>query len=437
MSDAMTKREAAEREAGGRGWSKRGWGERIAKIVLWGGLGLLVSHSQGVMADSGDMQKLKWSSDFRSRWESLDYAQDPSVVGRREQYDQLSMRARLASRFQARENLSLQFRLATGAGGTSTNSVYGDTVKGFRNPEFRLDRAHLMWKLPVFEVHAGRMVMVARAAGQNDMMWDSDLHWDGMAIRREFKAEDWRAGFAVAHAILSESRASSAASDARYQVAHLHASFRSSIGEWGMVLGEARTHGVAGLAAMVGTDFAGNSNAASAYRYEYQTQYLGVEWKALDAPLVMFAQIAQNAAVSDARRAQIVGARWDASRGAGGASGGAVGGGGASAASGASSGTSSGASDGARVEGLSWPLGWSLAWDYREVQADSTLGIFTDSETFGGGADGRSHRVVATVRADEDVNLVATYLWGESRISDPLLSNLARRRLMLDLVAEF
>jgi hypothetical protein len=371
---------------------------------------------------------LKWSADFRSRWESLDYAQDPSVVGRREQYDQMSMRARLASRFQARENLSMQFRLATGAGGTSTNVVYGDTVKGFRSPEFRLDRAHLMWKLPVFEVHAGRMEMVARAAGQNDMMWDSDLHWDGMALRREFKAQDWRAGFAFAHTFLSESRSSSTASDARYQVAHLHASVATSIGEWGMLLGEARTHGVAGLAAMVGTDFAGNSNATSAYRYEYQTQYLGVEWKALHLPLTMFAQVAQNAAVNDARRAQIVGARWDAS--AGGGAGAASGAGGGGAASGV-------AASAERVETVGWPLGWSIAWDYREVQADSTLGILTDSETFGGGADGRSHRVVATVRADEDVNLVATYMWGESRISDPLLANLARRRLMLDLVAEF
>jgi hypothetical protein len=179
---------------------------------------------------------------------------------------------------------------------------------------------------------------------------------------------------------------------------------------------------------MVGTDFAGNSNATSAYRYEYQTQYLGVEWKALHLPLTMFAQVAQNAAVNDARRAQIVGARWDAS--AGGGAGAASGAGGGGAASGV-------AASAERVETVGWPLGWSIAWDYREVQADSTLGILTDSETFGGGADGRSHRVVATVRADEDVNLVATYMWGESRISDPLLANLARRRLMLDLVAEF
>lgn len=119
--------------------------------------------------------------DVRHRFETV-HQQNPGA-NKRSHYDQLRLRARAGVKVQASSDVTLEFRMATSTGGPSTNQSYGDGTKGMRNYDFRLDRASAKWSpVPFAYLVVGRSANPLTTVGNNDLLFDADVNFDGTSI---------------------------------------------------------------------------------------------------------------------------------------------------------------------------------------------------------------------------------------------------------------
>jgi len=77
-----------------------------------------------------------------------------------------------------------------------------------------------------------------------------------------------------------------------------------------------------------------------------------------------------------------------------------------------------------------------FGYNYRELEKDAVLGAFTDSDSWGGGTDGRGHRVYGRYQIAKNVQIGATYFINEKPIADASKTH-DYDRLQLDVVASF
>ncbi len=77
-----------------------------------------------------------------------------------------------------------------------------------------------------------------------------------------------------------------------------------------------------------------------------------------------------------------------------------------------------------------------FGYNYRELEKDAVLGAFTDSDSWGGGTDGRGHKVFGRYQIAKNVRLGATYFMNEKPIADSSKTH-DYDRLQLDVVASF
>ncbi len=92
---------------------------------------------------------------------------------------------------------------------------------------------------------------------------------------------------------------------------------------------------------------------------------------------------------------------------------------------------------GASYGKLNMPKTWELAYSYAELEKDATLGMFTDSDRWGGGTDGKGHKVSGKYQLMKNLVGGVTYFFNDERkISDPAKAT-DYDRLQVDLVASF
>jgi hypothetical protein len=82
------------------------------------------------------------------------------------------------------------------------------------------------------------------------------------------------------------------------------------------------------------------------------------------------------------------------------------------------------------------PKSWELGYSYSELEKDAVVGFLTDSDRWGGGTDGNSHRIYGKYQVLKNLQVGATYLTGEKKISDPAKTS-DYDRLMVDLAVRF
>ncbi len=75
-----------------------------------------------------------------------------------------------------------------------------------------------------------------------------------------------------------------------------------------------------------------------------------------------------------------------------------------------------------------------FGYDYRDVEKDAVFATFSDSDSFGGGSDGRGHRIKGKVAISKNLSAGVTYFMNERSISSDATDY---DRLQLDLVAKF
>lgn len=363
-----------------------------------------LSETSGVATASAPVQTvdptvLKWSGNLRHRFDSI--RNESPAAGKNETYDQTRLRLRLGAMANPVEHLKIEMRLATGTGGTSTNQSYGDTVKGSRNYEIKLDRAAFDYGVnDLLHVGGGRMANPFVLVGENDMLFDSDLNFDGTAFQLGQNWGDVEVGVSAGLFILDESKDTSAASASDVRLDALQVNAKVKMG-WMDVIATAAEYtynGVSQHAAIVTGDFAGNSNSGGVYTYGYRVTAYGLELQTTmsEIPIRAYIEMAQNAEGAE-RTASVVGLRLGQVKNVG---------------------------------------DFAMGWDYREVQKDATLGILTDAEAFGGGTDGRSHRFSAGYSVNKSLSAWLTVLSGEKGISAGA-APAGRQRITLDALFKF
>ncbi|NCC51232.1 MAG: hypothetical protein EOM20_08460 [Spartobacteria bacterium] len=82
------------------------------------------------------------------------------------------------------------------------------------------------------------------------------------------------------------------------------------------------------------------------------------------------------------------------------------------------------------------PNSFQVGYNYRELEADAVVGAFTDSDSWGGGTDGKGHKISAAYQIAKNWTLGATYFINEQGIKDGSDSK-DYKRFMVDLAAKF
>lgn len=362
----------------------------MKKLTL--AFGLLASMSAVAQSEI----KTTVFGDLRLRNESI----DSEGSSGKDTYDQLRLRARLGVKAQINETLSSEFRLATGPGGRGTNQTLGQTGStGSRNYDFKLDRAYFRYSADSsLVVKAGRTDNPYVLVGDNNMLFDADLNFDGGSISYTHKMESMSFQLVLAHTILAEDASNVNVTDSALNTAQL--AWRMNFGDIHSLLLTVADHSFTNLKGqnVLTEGAAGNSVSGGNYLYNYDVTSVGLEYGLKTSiPMVFFAEVANNNRTSENDSATIYGLK---------------------------------------VNKLKKKGDWSFSIDSREVEKDSTVGALTDSDSFGGGTDGRSLNTSIGYGLDDNANLVVSYLTGETFISSGATS-VDRNRVQVDLNVKF
>ncbi len=82
------------------------------------------------------------------------------------------------------------------------------------------------------------------------------------------------------------------------------------------------------------------------------------------------------------------------------------------------------------------PKTWEIGYNYAELEKDSTVGMFTDSDRWGGGTDGEGHKVFGKYQIMKNLQAGVSYFVDDKTISDSAKTK-DYNRLQVDLVASF
>jgi len=80
------------------------------------------------------------------------------------------------------------------------------------------------------------------------------------------------------------------------------------------------------------------------------------------------------------------------------------------------------------------PRTWELGYSWAKLEKDATLGMFTDSDRWGGGTDGKGHKIFGKYQIMKGLQAGVSYFLDERKIADPK-STKDYGRLQIDMVA--
>lgn len=128
------------------------------------------------------MPKLTWSGDLRYR-----LAKTREALDEDRKFQQL--RARLGVRAEVNEDVDAVIRLATANSSISSNQRLGDSSDpGSARRSFGIDLAYIDWNfLGLGEVWGGRVANPFWSANKNQLIFDADLAFEGLAIKYDQK----------------------------------------------------------------------------------------------------------------------------------------------------------------------------------------------------------------------------------------------------------
>jgi hypothetical protein len=325
---------------------------------------------------------IKISGDFRYRYENIH--SEGSADNQRNR-----IRARLGLTAKVSDDVDTIFRIATDTGKSglnggdpsSTNQTLGD---GLSKKDFWIDLAYFVWHLrdiPGLKVYGGKMENPFYRASSNQLIWDSDLTPEGIAVQYTTSLTDNDELFANGGGFWANQSATN--TDVLYQglfgtqggVKHTFADKSYLLGSagyyaYGNTQGEPTLwNNRNGYGNTVTTDAAGNTF----YANEYGLMELFAEYgfNIGKTPASVYADYVNNT------RATV----------------------------GGDTGWLVGASYGKCKD----PASWQLSYDYRDLESDAVVGVFTDSDFIGGGTNGKGHRFGATYQLTKNVQAGLTY----------------------------
>ena len=356
-------------------------------------------------------EKIKISGDFRYRHGHSDA--EVNVSGRDKWLngaDRDRIRARLMLEAMLNKDLDVGVRIASGSSRTpiSTNQ---DLEDAFSSKELWLDLAYFDWHPSANEglnVLGGKMKNPFYRVVRNELVWDSDLNPEGIAVKHVRDISDIDQLFFNGGGFwVDESSVGVDTSDTSLWGAQTY--FKRTIGNPDYVLAGAGFYdygNIEGQPALSTTwsstsTFFGNTSSGpgGVYVSDYDIfeafgEY-GFKYDAM--PLALFGSWVRNFAASDQEdMAWLLGGRLNKAKD---------------------------------------PGSWELTYDYRDIQADAVIGGFIESDFVASQTDSRGHRFVFKYQILKALQTAVTYYHAEDASSST--GNLDYRRLFADLVFNF
>jgi len=345
----------------------------------------LVATSNGASKNKSIADRLSFKADFRQRFESID--QQGKVMRDRN-------RVRLRAALSMKVDESLSFTLGTATGGddpVSTNQTFDDA---FSTKDVRLDLAYFDYKFSdVFELSGGKMKNPFYKPGKNSAFWDSDLNPEGLAFKfnngffngslvgfsieeRKADGDSYLLGGQVMHGFKLSDNAKITAGLGYYDYSNLQ-----------------------GNEALFDNKPRGNSvDANGNYANDYNIIEAFVEYKnkIMGKPFSFYGNYFQNTAAKAFDAAYTFGFKYGKIKGAG---------------------------------------TWDIGLAYLDIEADSVVGLFNDSDFAGGNTDSKGLSLKAGYGIRENMALGLTYIMSEFGQSLPTQTDYDR--LQFDLKLKF
>lgn len=142
-------------------------------ILLWPVI--LLSSVATAAEDASWVDRIAFKGDLRLRYEMIDLEGDDDV-------DRTRFRARFGFTAKASDDVKIVVRLATGGDDpVSTNQTFDD---GFSTKDIGIDQAYVDWQITDgLNFYGGKMKNPLFRAGGVPLVWDSDLNPEGLALR--------------------------------------------------------------------------------------------------------------------------------------------------------------------------------------------------------------------------------------------------------------
>ena len=363
-----------------------------------------VFYATVIFADEG-AKDLNWYGDFRYRHEYVKQ-ESPPTGALSSSYHQHRIRARLGLSPVINEQTSTEFRLTTAPGRTGTNQTLGASSNSFSNYTITLDRAGFKWKPNDFySLTGGRLGNSFFEPGESDLIWDTDLNFDGMMIALRHTIRSFHIFFNSSYYWVDKSL-SSATQDVVMKSVQVGVSQQFNE-DMNLSAGVAVHHfsDIQGHAQIsTPTAPAGNSTTGStATGKKYATPFnlinpgAEIRTKLVGISLAIYADYVVNSNAVVEKTGYLTGAK---------------------------------------LGKLKTPGDFSVAYDYRLLKRDATLASFTDADSFGGGTNGRSHRLSVSYQIAQNWAGSLTGFLGQAGISSGETS-VKRNKVHLDLVFKF
>ena len=312
------------------------------------------------------------------------------------------IRARVGVDAKVNDSVDVGIQIASGSDDpVSTNQSLDG---GFSSKEVWIDLAYFDWhpdSVPGLHVIGGKMKNPFYRHGKSELVWDGDLRPEGGGIKYARTVDGWEFSTNLGGFWVEEQ---GAGADTGLFGAQAVAKFSFPVlDDKGYVLagGSYYDYGnTMGKAPMFDpTDPFGNTvDAGGNYSFDYDLVEVFAElgFKVCDIPVSLFGDYVVNTASAVmADRAWLVGTT---------------------------------------IGKCNKPGSWALRYNYRDVEADSVLGAFADSDFIGGGTDGRGHELGFNYQIAEHWQAGATYFCNERGVST---GKTDYQRLQLDLQFKF
>ncbi len=316
-------------------------------------------------ASSSWANSMKWKGDFRYRYEEIN-------IEKRADRSRNRIRGRFALIATLPNDVEVGFGMATGGDDpVSTNQTLGG---GASTKDTRLDLAYFRWSAtPQLALVAGKFKNIWYRPSKTELMWDSDYNPEGFAAT-------WKTGGLFVNGGLNWLESDSKRSNTRF-LWGLQGGFRHDIGSSSLTAGAGFFNIAArGESPFFDDDFAGNSflcadraallDCTYANDFEEVEVFAHLKSRLGSLPLEWFGDYVNNRAAS----------RFDTAW-----------------------------ATGFKLGKASRPGSWEVSWAYQDLEADALLGLSTNSDFAGGGADNKGHIFRAFVAVNQKWKVGFTY----------------------------
>jgi len=330
------------------------------------------------------MAEIAWNGDIRFRHEM-----NSRESGAPSSFHQQKIQGRISAKAKATEEADVEVRLATGTGRTSTNQVMGAN-KDFQNYGIGLDRAYFDYHGSAenfFHFYGGRIKNTYTLVGGNDLLFDSDLNFDGLAFATDYEvAPGVRVVFNQGFYWYSAGT---------IQDAHLLSTQLGLRGKW-----DAFNMAVVGtfynfdhMAGQTTTAAAGNPTSGGVHTADYRVMDGGIElgYDFGEMPLTFYGEYAKNSATTTQNKAYIAGIKFGKFKDAG---------------------------------------TWVVLYDYRILEQTAFVGALTDGDCAAGGADIKCHRFRGGYQWSKGLMTGMSYYLGKTSVQST--GGLKYNRLQID-----